>query len=68
MNKAQQKNRNRFTDTENALKLARWERGRGMGKKGAGNKKYKSVVTEEPRGCKVRQSEYGSQRTYTHDP
>ena len=37
-------NRNRPTDTENILMIARR---RGMGEKGEGNKKYKLVVTKQ---------------------
>ena len=39
-------NRNRFIVTENILMVTRWEGIRGMGKKVAGTKKYKLVITE----------------------
>ena len=41
MNKS---NRNRFMDTENILRVARWKEDLGRGEKGEGIKKHKLVV------------------------
>ena len=46
-------NRNRFIDTESILTVVRWEGVGGPDGRGAGMKKYSSVVTEQSRGCKV---------------
>ena len=51
-------NKNRLTDTENILKVARWEGGWGMGEKGEVIKKCKLVVIEQSQGCKVQYKEY----------
>ena len=47
---------------QNIFKVARWEWGWGMGKKGEGSKKYKFVVTEQSRGCKVQHRAFHANR------
>ena len=44
--KINKQNRNKLTDTENILMIARWERIGGLGEKGEGIKKYKLAVTK----------------------
>ena len=39
-------NRNRIIDTESIVTVARWEGGRGVGKRGEGIEKCRVVVTE----------------------
>ena len=47
-----------------SLMVARWEGVSGNGSRGEGIKKYKSVVTEQPWGCKAQYREGRSQRAY----
>ena len=46
MNTTNKQNRNRLANTENRLMVARGERGWGLGEKGEGIEKYRSVVTK----------------------
>ena len=50
-------NRNRLTDTENRLMVAKWERIWRLGEKGERIDKYRLVVTKQSWGCKVQHKE-----------
>ena len=45
LNKTNKQTRNKFTDTENILMVARWEGSKGVGEKREGIKIYKLIVT-----------------------